>query len=101
MSEEQFGFRKKSHTARVPLFVCFVDFKKAFDSVQHRLLWEKLHSLGISRQMIAILKSMYAKATARVKIAAQQVTAKIRGSDKGVNLVLYSSVSSSVDLKLN
>ena len=27
---------EKSHTARVPLFVCCVDFKKAFDSVQHR-----------------------------------------------------------------
>ena len=83
-------------TERVPLFVCFVE---AFDSVQHRLLWEKLHSLVISRQMIAILKSMYAKATARVKIAAHQVTANFRGSDNSVNLVLYSSVSLSVELK--
>ena len=74
---------EKSHTARVPLFVRFVDFKKAFDSVQHRLLWEKLHSLGISRQMIVILKSMYTKATARVKIAAQQVTANF-SCNKGV-----------------
>ena len=82
--------------------MCFVDFKKAFDSVQHRLLWEKLHSLGISRQMIAILKSMYAKATARVKIAAQQVTANNKGVRQGCKLspLLFSLFLSGLKAKL-
>ena len=54
LSEEQYGLRKKRRTIncfyilntliektsaeKSPLFVCYVDFKKAFDSVQHNCL---------------------------------------------------------------
>ena len=58
------SFKKKNK----PLFTCFVDFAKAFDSVNYQLLWEKLASMGVSLKnlMMNILQSMYANATSRV-----------------------------------
>lgn len=49
------------------LFAAFVDLKRAFDSLNHSLLWEKLYNLGISGNMISILKNLYDFATVRVK----------------------------------
>ena len=65
------------------LFVCYVDLKKAFDNVEHTLMWVKLHSIGLSNQIIAILQSMYRKATARVKINSSQAT-RVFKCQKGV-----------------
>ena len=41
-------------------------FAKAFDSVNHNLLWNKLASMGLSTKMLNILQSMYGKATSKV-----------------------------------
>ena len=54
----QAGFTRKSHT-----FACFVDFQKAFDSVEHRLLWQKLADSGISNKLLHLLQSMYGNAS--------------------------------------
>ena len=51
---------------KATLYTCFVDFAKAFDSVNHGLLWSKLASMGLSGRMLKILQSMYGKATSRV-----------------------------------
>ena len=59
-----------SKAENTSLFVCFVDLKKAFDSVNHNLLWEKLKSHGFSYQMLKVLQSMYSKATSCVRISA-------------------------------
>lgn len=41
------------------LYALFVDFKKAFDSVDHALLWERLFACGISGKIIRLLSFMY------------------------------------------
>ena len=46
---------------RNPLYVCFVDFKKAFDKVSHALFWQKLVNYSIDGKFINIIKSMYSK----------------------------------------
>ena len=51
-----------------PLYMCFVDFKKAFDLVSHNKLWLKLASIGISSKILTLLKSMYSDAIWIVKI---------------------------------
>ena len=51
-------------------FACFVDFRKAYDSVMHRLLWEKLTLAGISTKVINFLKSLYKNISCRVKVGA-------------------------------
>ena len=49
-------------------FACFVDFMKAFDSVNHKLLLFKLNSLGINGNIYNMIKAMYTGATSAVQI---------------------------------
>ena len=50
------------------LFVAFVDFKKAFNYVNHNILFFKLIKSGLKGKCINVLRSMYSKIKARVKI---------------------------------
>jgi len=50
---EQAKFQKKK------LYTCFMDFKKAFDTVPRDLLWQVLDGLGISGRILECLRSMY------------------------------------------
>ena len=44
-----------------PLFVCFVDFTKAYDTVPRHLLWHKLqHHLGVDGWFLAAVQAFYA-----------------------------------------
>jgi hypothetical protein len=47
------------HETNGKLFVCFVDFKKAYDTVPRACLWEKLHHLGIPPSLLTSLKALY------------------------------------------
>ena len=49
------------------VFACFVDFKKAYDSVNHVLLWKKLMETGISAKILNLLQQMYKDIKCRVK----------------------------------
>lgn len=49
------------------LFVLFVDFKSAFPSVNHNLLWEKLDEMGFGNKIINLLKNLYSKSKISVK----------------------------------
>ena len=50
-----------------PLYVCFVDFKKAFDTVSHHILWCKLIRYGIKGKLLDLIKSMYEKVKSCVR----------------------------------
>ena len=41
--------------ARVPLFLCFIDLQKAYDSVDRTLLWQVLARFGVPPQMIEVI----------------------------------------------
>ena len=41
------------------LYTCFVDFKKAFDTVPRGVLWEVLKKAGVGPRMLNALQSMY------------------------------------------
>ena len=44
-----------------------IDFKKAFDTIDHNRLWQALHHQHVPPQYIRLLKSLYANKTATVK----------------------------------
>ncbi|CAG5084863.1 Similar to jockey\pol: RNA-directed DNA polymerase from mobile element jockey (Drosophila funebris) [Cotesia congregata] len=49
------------------MFGLFVDFKRAFDSVPHVLLWNKLFKAGISPKIFRILKILYDQAICQIR----------------------------------
>ena len=55
-----------------PLYACFVDFKRAFDSVDHLHLFYKLKTLGIGTMFYKIIKNMYCNTKTCVKINNQR-----------------------------
>ena len=87
INETQFGFRHGRRTTdpifilnsviqfyrkkAKPLFACFVDFKKAFDSISHGALRTKLALLGVSYMILTLLQSMYANAISVVQLGTE------------------------------
>ena len=49
------------------LYCCFVDFKKAFDTVPRGLLWQVLEAVGICRPILDCIKSLYSHDSAAVR----------------------------------
>ena len=47
---------------RQRLYCCFVDYKKAFDTINRATLWSKMLSSAISGQILNVIKNMYIKA---------------------------------------
>ena len=81
---EQIGFRKGSRTSdhilvlkslidkyldsvKSKLFVCFIDFSKAFDTVWRSALLYKLMQAGIGGHLINIIRDMYSSVSFAVK----------------------------------
>ena len=97
VSEAQFGFRTtdaifilntaiQSRKKRgKQLYTCFVYFSKAFDTVDHRLLWSKLASYGLSSTMLNILQSVYGQASSRVTLNSEEFLYR-NGVRQGCNL---------------
>ena len=55
-----------AHKAKKKLYCCFVDFKKAFDSVPRQRLWEVLASLGVKGDILTCIQSIYGQDEASV-----------------------------------
>ncbi len=58
-------FRSKCKKRKLHLL--FVDFARAFDSINHAKLWKKLNLIGVSPKLIRTLKSIYDQATMSVR----------------------------------
>ena len=48
----------KAHEHQQPLYVCFVDFKKAFDSISHDKLWVTMMDMGYPLHLIDLLAKL-------------------------------------------
>ena len=81
---EQAGFRKgysttdhlqalnqiieKSNEYKLPLCIGFIDYEKAFDTVEHFAIFEALRKTNVNETYINILQNIYNQATARVHL---------------------------------
>ena len=45
--------------AGVPLFLCFIDMQKAYDSVDRNLVWQLLSRLGVPPQMMTAIREFH------------------------------------------
>ena len=51
-----------------PVYACFIDLKKAYDSVHHDSLWNILqHSYGLSPKLLSIIHPLHDDSTAAVR----------------------------------
>ena len=81
----QFGFRPNHRTAdsvfivktlitkylnsiKKPIYACFVDLRKAFDSIWRKALFFKLMSSGIGKKMVNTIRNMYFCTKSSLKI---------------------------------
>jgi len=85
IGKEQFGFRENSGTTNAiftlkmlcersiemqqDLYLCFIDYTKAFDKVQHEKLIEILQSLDMDGKDIRLITNLYWEQTAAVRAA--------------------------------
>ena len=42
-----------------PTWIAFVDLKAAFDSVDHKVLWKLLCSLGLHSKVVDLMEALY------------------------------------------
>ena len=84
VDEEQYGFRKGKGTRNATfvlrtimersiekqkdLYLCFVDFEKAFDTVRHGLLMDTLRKYGVDGADIRMLAQLYWQQRAVVRV---------------------------------
>jgi hypothetical protein len=53
---------------RKPVYHCFVDYTKAFDTVWHEGLWAVLDSYKVPRKLVDLLRNLYSKSELAVRI---------------------------------
>ena len=60
--------RQSQHKGKAgKLYCCFVDFRKAFDTVSGAVLWQVLQELGVCGRIADIIKSLYAHDSTAVR----------------------------------
>src|SRR6218665_1401610 len=83
INDEQAGFRREKRSQitnlrilmqklkehQQPLYMCFVDFTKAFDNISHEQLWVTMTEMGYPVHIIILLTKLYGKQKARVRVA--------------------------------
>ena len=47
--------------------MCFIDYKKAFDCVDHERLWVILKEMGVPIHLIVLLRNLYTKQEATIR----------------------------------
>ena len=53
---------------RIPLYVCFIDLTKAYDSVDQTLLWTVLARFGVPHNMISVIRQFHDDMRACVRL---------------------------------
>ena len=58
---------EKAREFQKNIYFCFIDYAKAFDSVDHKKLWKILREMGIPDHLTCLLRNLYAGQEATVR----------------------------------
>ena len=58
---------KKEGKFQKSIYLCFIDYANAFDSVDHNKLWKILQEMGIPDHLTCLLRNLYAGQEATVR----------------------------------
>ena len=56
-----------AHEYQQDLYMCFIDYSKAFDRVDHNILWTVIREMGISEHLIILMFNLYQNQKATVR----------------------------------
>ena len=56
------------HQRQLPIIATFIDFKKAFDSVDREAMWKILRSYGIPQKVVNAIATIYSNSKSRVRL---------------------------------
>jgi hypothetical protein len=80
----------------VPLWICAVDYQKAFDSVEHASIWKALHAQGVDSCYIQVLAELYQHQIGFIGLGSCSIRSFSigRGTNQGgpLSLALFNSV---------
>ena len=57
---------EKAREFQKNIYFCFIDYAKAFDSVDHKKLWKILREMGIPDHLTCLLRNLYASQEATI-----------------------------------
>ena len=60
-------FQELMGETNIPLYTCFIDLQKAYDTVDRELLWEVLTRFGVPAKMLAVIRQFHEGLRARVR----------------------------------
>ena len=82
------GSSKKQESSRKKnIYFCFIDYAKAFNSVDHNKLWEIPQEMGLPDHLTCLLRSLYAGQEATVRTGHE--TTDWFQIGKGIRLAVY------------
>ena len=58
---------EKSREFQKNIYVCFIDYSKGFEGVDHNKLWKILQEMGIPDHLTCLLRNLYAGQEATVR----------------------------------
>src|SRR5574337_113820 len=61
------GSSRKAREFQKNIYLCFIDYAKAFDCVYHNKLWKILKEMGIPDHLTCLLRNLYAGQEATVR----------------------------------
>ena len=50
-----------------PIYMCFIDYSKAFDCVDHPTLWNMMEEMGVPEHMVQVIRSLYTNQEAKLR----------------------------------
>ena len=59
---------EKAKRNGITVYNCFIDFQKAFDSIQQDVIWATFQSFGVDEKLTRMLKNCYDKSKSAVQI---------------------------------
>ena len=95
---------EKTTEYNIPLYMAFIDYEKAFDSIQHRAVFEALRTHGVQEKYINIIKETYTEGTAQIKTEKLSERIKImKGVRQGDTLspVMFTAAVENIFMRMN
>ena len=82
---------EKARDHQRELFMCFIDYKKAFDCVDHQILWYTLKDMRVPEHLIVVLRNIYTnqESTVRTEYGEKKTTYRLvkeYGKDASISI---------------